>query len=222
MIVDDSLGHYYTNTYAYHDGYYDPMEKEFRGFARVEAVTPGDATIPKLVTRSYFDTGRTYECMKGKLLRAVAEREDGAVFWDDTTTWETPPRILHTGINGQHSSYACPIGHIKTISECGQGQERKLESAFSYDNYGNQTFSADYGIVEGTNRAAFDDERITTNEYAINLEKWILRALARQKIMDENGKVYATLRELLRRPHLLRRQLRASDQRRSDPHPRLD
>jgi len=71
-------------------------EKEFRGFARVEAVTPGDATIPQLVTRSYFDTGRTYECMKGKLLRAVAEREDGAVFSDDTTTWETPPRILRT------------------------------------------------------------------------------------------------------------------------------
>ncbi|MFH0909407.1 MAG: SpvB/TcaC N-terminal domain-containing protein [bacterium] len=190
-IVDDSLGHAYTNTYVYHAGYYDPEEKEFRGFARVEQVVPGDATAPTLVTRSYFDTGRNYEVMKGKVLRLTAEREDGAVFWDAMTGWEIPPRRLRTGINGQDVMYASATSSVKTITECGQGEPRVLESASAYDDYGNQTWSADYGIVSNGNRLAFEDERFTTNRYAVNLDQWILRAPMRSEIMDGSGHVAA-------------------------------
>jgi RHS repeat-associated protein len=187
--IDDSLEHTYLSRFEYHDGYYDAAEKEFRGFGRVEQIDVGDATAPTLVSRSVFDVGRTYEVMKGKLLRLSTEQEDGKVFWTDETTWTIPPRILHTGINGQTVNYAPLRARAKTIQETGQGTERRLESEFAYDAYGNQTTNVDYGIVVNGDRTAFDDERITITEYALNLSNWMVRLPARQVRMDENGAV---------------------------------
>jgi hypothetical protein len=44
-------------------------------------------------------------------------------------------------------------------------------------------------LSQGTNRAAFNDERISTTEYAINTNDWILRLPKRQEVTDENGVV---------------------------------
>jgi RHS repeat-associated protein len=159
------------------------------GIGRVEQIDVGDATAPTLVSRSVFDVGRTYEVMKGKLLRLSSEQEDGRVFWTDETTWTIPPRILYTGINGQTVNYAPPQALAKTIQEAGKGIERRLESEFAYDAYGNQTTNAEYGIVVGGDRTAFDDERITITEYALNLSNWMVRLPSRQVRMDENGAV---------------------------------
>jgi YD repeat-containing protein len=185
----DSLGHTYVSRFQYHDGYYDPQEKQFRGFGRVEQVEVGDATAPTLVTRSYFDTGNVYEAMKGKLLRLTTMQEDGSVFSDAVTTWTTPPVVLMVGTNGTNVSYAHPVDKLIQVEELGQETPRALEQEFSYDNYGNQTRMADYGIVVTGNRSAFNDERVTTTQYAINTNAWILRHPARQEIADYNGLV---------------------------------
>ena len=185
----DSLGHFYVTRFRYHDGYYDSVEREFRGFARVEVVETGDATAPTLITRSHFDTGRRYEAMKGKLLRVTTEQEDGKVFSDETTSWTDPPVILHTGTNRQTVNFAHPTGCAKLITELGQGAPRHLESEFAYDHYGNQTTNAAYGIVENGNRGAFDDERIITTTYASNTEAWLIRSPIRSEISDEHGNV---------------------------------
>jgi RHS repeat-associated protein len=185
----DSLGHFYVTRFRYHDGYYDPGEKQFRGFARADQVDVGDATAPTLVTRSHFDTGRSFEPMKGKLLVLSAEQEDGRVFWPESNSWTIPPVTLYAGTNGSNVTYVHPTAKVRTISELGQGTERRLESEFTYDNYGNQTTNADYGIVVGADRSAFDDERVTVTEYAINTDAWLLRHPARQQLMDEHGVV---------------------------------
>ena len=187
----DSLGHFYATKFRYHDGYYDPNEKEFRGFARVEVIELGDPTAPTLVTRSQFDTGKVFEAMKGKLLRLTAEQEDGRPFWDEFTSWTIPPRILRTGINSQTVNYVHPRARVRIIDELGQGTQRRLESEFTYDIYGNQTTNADYGIVENGNRAAFNDERITKTAFALNLDAWLLRFPSRIEISDEDGVVIA-------------------------------
>jgi RHS repeat-associated protein len=189
VITDDSLGHSYETLFRYYDGYYDPVEKEFRGFASAEQIDVGDATAPTLVTRSHFDTGRAFETMKGKLLRLTTEQEDGKVFWDEVTSWITAPRVLHTGTNGQAVKFVHPTGKTKVIQELGQGTPRQLETEFAYDDYGNQTFEANYGIVEGANRSAFDDERITSTQFALNVNAWIIHAPSRQDISDEAGVV---------------------------------
>ena len=55
----DSLGHQYVTQFSYHNGYYDPVEKQFRGFGGADQMDLGDPTAPTLVTRSVFDTGQT-------------------------------------------------------------------------------------------------------------------------------------------------------------------
>ncbi|MBI2926735.1 MAG: VCBS repeat-containing protein [Verrucomicrobia bacterium] len=191
IMVSDSLGHEYLTRFRYHDGFYDPVEKQFRGFARAEQIDVGDTTAPTLVSRSYFDTGSVFEVMKGKVLRLTTETEDGKVFTDETTTWTAPPKTLMTGINGQAVRFAHPTASVKQVLELGRGAPRRLESESNYDRYGNPIFSANYGIVEGGDRLAFDDERIAITEYALNLDAWILRAPKRQLVQDENGVVIA-------------------------------
>ncbi len=185
----DSLGHQYVTRFVYHDGYYDPQEKQFRGFARVEQIDVGDATAPTLITRSYFDTGHDFEAMKGKLLRLTTQQEDGKVFRDATTAWISPPVVLMTGTNGTNVSFVHPIAQQTQIQELGQGTARALESEFRYDAYGNQTRLADYGLVVDGDRSAFDDERVTVTEYALNLDQWIIRLPKSTEIQDENGVV---------------------------------
>ncbi|MBE0540506.1 MAG: VCBS repeat-containing protein [Verrucomicrobia bacterium] len=189
VAVSDSLGHEYRIQFRYHDGFYDSAEKQFRGFARVEQVDVGDSTAPTLVSRSHFDTGRDYDAMKGRLLRSTAETEDGRVFWNEITTWADPPRALMVGTNGLVVRFAHPVASAKDILELGQGTPRRLESESQYDDYGNQTGMTNYGIVLDGDRTAFDDERVTVTEYALNLEKWILRLPKRQVVQDENGAV---------------------------------
>lgn len=189
ITVSDSLGHEYRTEFRYHDGFYDSVEKQFRGFARVEQVDVGDPTAPTLVTRSHFDTGRDFEAMKGKLLRRTTEQTDGRVFWDDTTTWANPPRTLMVGLTGEAVHFAHPVATAKDMLELGQGTPRRVEAESDYDDFGNVIRTAHYGIVEGTNRVAFNDERVTTTEYAINTNAWILHRAKCQKITDENGAV---------------------------------
>jgi len=185
----DSLGHQYVTRFQYHDGYYDPAEKQFRGFARTDQIEVGDSSAPTLVTRSLFDTGHAYEAMKGKLLAVSTQQEDGSVFWSTTNFWTIPPVTLYTGTNGANVAYAHPTGTVKIISELGQGTPRRLETEVAYDNFGNQTTNADFGIVENGDRTAYDDERITATQYAINVSAWILRHPARSEVKDENGSV---------------------------------
>ena len=189
VMTSDSLGHQYVTQFRYHEGYYDPTEKQFRGFGRAEQIDVGDVSAPTLVTRSYFDTGHQYEVMKGKLLRLTTEQEDGKVFNDATTSWTVPPVVLMTGTNGTNVSYVHPVAQQTQIQELGQGTPRTLESEMSYDNYGNQTRQADYGIVVNGDRNAFNDERVTVTEYALNLDRWIIRHPKRSEIQDENGAV---------------------------------
>ena len=185
----DSLGHSYLTRFRYHDGYYDPVEKQFRGFSRVEQIDVGDDTAPTEVTKSVFDTGRVFEAMKGRLLGLSTETEDGRVFQVESTAWISPPKLLLTGTNGLEVRYAHPVASTRRILELGQGTERWLESEMQYDAFGNQTRHADYGIVENGDRSAFDDERITATQYAINTNAWILRTVAVQELRDENDAV---------------------------------
>ena len=76
-------------------------------------------------------------------------------------------------------------GKTKVVKELGQGTERTLQSEFAFDNYGNQTLEANYGVVENGNVSAFDDERIVTNQFALNLSAWIVRLPSRKEIRED-------------------------------------
>lgn len=189
--TEDSLGNLYTTHFTYHDGYYDVEEKEFRGFARVEQIDVGDESAPTLAAQSHFDTGRDIEALKGKLLRLIIAQADDEAFsedpssWfsDEVTTWTT--RTLMTGTDGKAVVYAFPTFKQTHVLELGQGTPVLLESEFVYDDYGNQTMNRDFGIVVNDDQTAFDDERITETEFALNLDAWLIRSPMRTEIKDD-------------------------------------
>ena len=83
----------------------------------------------------------------------------------NSPAWPSVPRTLYTGTNGQTVKFAYPLTKTKFVRELGVGTERQMETEFAFDNYGNQTLEANYGVVVNGDRSAFDDERIATNEF---------------------------------------------------------
>ena len=186
--TSDSLGNQYVTRFRYHDGFYDPEEKQFRGFARVEQIDVGDATAPTLESRFTFDVGAVSEVMKGKMLRQVAATEAGEVFTDSATIWNI--KNLHAGLDGRSVDFAHAQLSTSDILERGVGIPRRIETEFDYDDYGNEIERREYGVVEGVNRAAFNDERVTATQYALNLSSWMLRYPKRREIRSLAGAVF--------------------------------
>jgi RHS repeat-associated protein len=191
VIEDDTLGGVYRTQYAYHQGFYEETEKEFRGFAFVEEVEVGDVTAPSLVTRTFYDQGKTHEALQGVPLRVQVEEESGARFEETITGWSQPPRVLHTGINGVNVVFAHPVAVTNIVTEKGQGTPRMTETEMDFDNFGNEIARREWGVVEPGNKSAFNDERFTLAEYAFNEAAWIVNAVARERITDEHGVVHA-------------------------------
>ena len=185
--VTDSLGTSQEMQFAYHDPYYDPVEKQFRGFANAERITVGDATSPTLVTRYTFDVGATEIAMKGRLLRSSAEQEDGKVFSETETTWST--RVFGVGINGAISRWAAPVGEATVVRELGVGTPRRTESETVYDAYGHVTESRMWGVVEDGNKLAGNDEVFSFREYASDTNLWRIGFPVRSELRDAQGHV---------------------------------
>jgi len=184
---DDSLGNLYTNLYVYHNGFYEQEEKEFRGFGHVEEIGVGDTHQPTLVSRTFFDQGKQYEAMQGKELREQVETESGDRFQETITVWADPPKLLYTGSNGVEVVFAHPVARTNIITEKNVGTARTLVVEMAFDAFGNELTNINWGIVEGTNNAAFDDERFIITEYAIDTNRWIVDRPSRMVIEDETG-----------------------------------
>lgn len=185
VITEDTLGNTYETEYAYHDGFFTRREAVIIGFSEVEEIERGDDTAPTLVTRSFFDVGREHFARRGRLLRRVLEDDTGAPFVDERTDWDL--RVLHAGADGREATFMAPVFQSRDVLERGHGGPKRLESEFEYDGYGNLVEQRLYGVVENGDRNAFNDEQITTLQYAVNLERWIVRKPAREEVRDGAG-----------------------------------
>lgn len=184
----------HVNQYSYHEGYYDGLEREFRGFAAAESKALGDDTqgTPSLITAQRFDTGATAKALKGKLLVEETRNDAGEIFWRDEYTWET--RVLIPGQTGDRRSVIFPakIARIRTVIEKGNGLPVQLQWNFDYDGYGNTTQIVEHGRLDG---AMWNDERVTRSVYSAaygsGRSAWILNRLVEQKMLDSAGRVFA-------------------------------
>ncbi len=183
--TSDSLGDEYATQFAYHDGYYDPEEKQFRGFARVEQIDVGDESAPTLITQSRFDTGFANEALKGKILTLSTTDSSGEIFNRETTTWEVA--TLYAGSDDRFVCHAQARSVETKILEQGRGHPKVTRINHDYDTYGNVLKESDWGIIhdEGT----FVDERITTTSFAINQDLWLLRYPYQAELSDGEGNV---------------------------------
>jgi RHS repeat-associated protein len=183
----DGFGSEYVTRYVYHDGFYkyEPDYDFFSAFARVEEITEGGEGAPGVVHKLTFDVGREDPAFRGNLIEESYEDEAGAVFWKDTTVYAKT--VLFTGVDGRPVQLVRPSSSARDIYERGQGTPRRIEQEFAYDEWGNTTFSANYGVVEGGDRSTLNDETITRKIYTFNCRDWLVEYVSRAETFDLAG-----------------------------------
>jgi RHS repeat-associated protein len=191
VVHDANSGDDYVTDYAYRDGYYDGVQKEFRGFAHSEQIEQGEATAPTTVTRSVFDTGVTNESRKGLLLERTVLAEGGACSGTFEGCYrrevnELTTRLLYDGGPEDQVAYSF-ISRIDTYLHENQAEPAHLRQTYLRDDYGNLTQHFNYGRVCGADLACGDDEVLEYSTYAINAADWIVNRSARVYQTDADG-----------------------------------
>ncbi|MFZ4703752.1 MAG: toxin TcdB middle/N-terminal domain-containing protein, partial [Candidatus Methylumidiphilus sp.] len=178
VTVKDALsGQTYVTDYHYRDGYYDGVEKEFRGFGEVVKHEYGGQDAPGLLSLHGFDVGKDYESRKGMTTSLALLTESGGlnplqgVF--EKADHSLTTRTLLTGTNGQAVTHSFTSATRAQIYELTTSPKTLLKT-WDQDAYGNITQEFDYGLVEGDNRAAGQDEVLTTTQYKYDPIKWIM------------------------------------------------
>ncbi|MFN9811306.1 MAG: toxin TcdB middle/N-terminal domain-containing protein, partial [Deltaproteobacteria bacterium] len=103
--------------FAYHDGYYEGIEQEFRGFGAADAVVVGDDESQDVLTRTWFHQGRrpaniaddrlTFspdEALKGREYLTEVFNRAGVFLTTSHATLST--RLLATGLDARPIQYA--------------------------------------------------------------------------------------------------------------------
>ena len=192
MEVDDGRNTYRTQ-FTYRDGYYDPEEKEFRGFAEVVRRDIGDETIPDMITTHAFDTGHGIEALKGKLQSLETRDPDGRLFFRERHDWET--RTLARGVPSETRSVTFPFRSTKHLDVFeGALVPTTAQWDYEYDNFGNVTRVVEHGRPD----PGWEDERVTETTYTAShpdgRDAWILDRVAQQSTLDPQGNVTAVQR----------------------------
>jgi YD repeat-containing protein len=139
------------DSYRYNDGYYDGIERQYRGHAHVEQSLMGDASQEDGLIASDFNVGDKDVYLHGRLLfesvtsgtRLLSETTH---HWDDCSVdLEVPSPspaypIVHT----------CETQVVTRISE-GTMTPVTTEVDTTYDGFGNVTKVSNLGVIDGCN-----------------------------------------------------------------------
>jgi RHS repeat-associated protein len=182
-------------SYHYHDGYYDGVEKRFRGYARVETVEIGDANHEPGRTEAVYDVGASDPYYNGQLLST-------ARFSDDRPLRTVAYQYDDCDVAEADGALELPVRHICQRSMSSVIQEGAAEDAwvtvdrsFEYDGYGNLIEDIEHGVTAiGCVPCGADcegDEISTETTYivpgAATDDRWILHAPSRTRTYGEAG-----------------------------------
>ena len=138
-----------TVLFAYHHGYYDGLEKQFRGFEAVESHEPGDETSEDGLMLETYDVGAQDPYHNGLLLTRESQGADGRSI---QLVEHAYGDCLLTGIPDE--GLAFPIRFICQTEERTTEREGRPQNEWvttretsAYDGYGNVTLKADLGVV---------------------------------------------------------------------------
>ena len=133
--------------YTYHDGFYDGVEKQFRGFERVETKLLGDETIEEGLTEETFDVGFEDPYRNGLLLSSRVMSGGEPINETHNVYGDCPVAEIPEGT-------AYPIRHTCQLETRNLLKERTdssewvtLMSRMTYDGYGNVTLDETLGVV---------------------------------------------------------------------------
>ncbi|MBI5493461.1 MAG: VCBS repeat-containing protein [Deltaproteobacteria bacterium] len=193
----DAIGQVHDITrYTYADGYYDGVEKAFRGFARVEQREPASAESEEGRGQVTYDVGATDVYRNGLVLTQTMMGAADRVIQVSENTYAdcTVAGVPSTGL-------LFPVRHVCKTRERTELREGRpagewvvVEKRFAYDGYGNTVLQAQLGVtsVGGGACAActtvgtfgkpcgpqcLGDEHYTRTTYTApenNADRWIL------------------------------------------------
>lgn len=140
-------------TYAYKNGLYDYVDREFRGFGQVTS-TNSEGTI----TEHYF---KQDDALKGNEYKTIVKDTSGKLYQEAQNIWSS---VLTSGIytNRLITSDSFSYDGVNT-------NPKQTRVTYEYDSYGNVTKEKNWGDMSVTG-----DEMTTTTSYVYNLAKWIL------------------------------------------------
>lgn len=186
--IDDSLGAQMVKEYVYGDGYYDGVEREFRGFAKSTVTEVGDSSIAGLHSITLFDVGDASEALKGKPVSAELRSDDGTFLRLVSTGWGV--EVLDAGTDGRQIAFAKLHSEVTSVVE-GSSSPKYLRKDYHYDEYGNVTDELDHGeVVSAADDGSTpygDDEAFAHRDYAIDEAEWLIGSLSRESIYDSTG-----------------------------------
>ncbi len=132
----------------YRDGFYDGLEKSFRGYQRVETTSPGDASIEAGRTRLEFDVGDQDAYRAGLRLSQEVFSNDRllqqtSAEFADCPVDEVPDEGLDFPVR-----FICQRSLQNVVLEGGgPDQQATSRQDFDYDGFGNLTRIAQRGVV---------------------------------------------------------------------------
>jgi RHS repeat-associated protein len=179
--LEDGRGGVYSTLYRYADGAYDGVNREFRGFGRVEQVDVGEANDPTSVTVHEFDLGFTDEVLKGREIGNDVRAETGTLFTRREST--IIPRVYAKGTDGR-SVTGAELREENTWIFEGTTEPVMVRQAWTYDEYGNALTHAQFGRVVDGDPMAGGDESLVERSYANDPTTWILGRLYEETTTD--------------------------------------
>ena len=178
-----------TVRYRYRDGIYALDQHENRGFELIREMQEGqDGRHPTLITETRYDRGDRFTALKAKpLLQRLLDAQDQV--WEATTTvWSTPPRPLYRAEGVPVVHFAHPVETTKLISGLGATPDVSMRERFAYDDLGNVVRHEELGRADvDADSDPATDRRTRLTDYVIDTERWMLRAPARETLLDHAG-----------------------------------
>jgi YD repeat-containing protein len=218
MLVVDRIDTYDTlsqehdvDLFAYRDGFYDGVEKQFRGYAEVVQTLVGDADHEEGTQTVTFDVGQEDPYRHGLQLTSVQTSggrtlSRGETTYDDCEVAEVPEAGLRFPVR-----HLCAVATRTTLEEGRPAAEHvTLETRSTHDGYGNVVRSENLGVTRmgggacapcAAGRGADDfgapcgamclgDEQFTETEYVGPRNtggRWILGAASRVRSYGRAG-----------------------------------
>ncbi|MCA9551825.1 MAG: VCBS repeat-containing protein [Myxococcales bacterium] len=185
----DGSGLHEITRMTYRDGFYDGVEKQYRGFEQVQTLVAGDAFQEEAVTEYTFDVGRALPHRNGLALSEVV-LSDGRILTETHRTYEdcalaevpTPSELAAAGRPGVY--FPCETAEEVVHQEglTSPSDWKTVRTEMIYDGYGQVTVNAALGVV-----GVDGDELYTETEYASSASRWQLGLPSRERVYDAPG-----------------------------------
>ena len=229
----DGTGLHEITEYEYRDGFYDGVEKQYRGFERVAATIAQDEFHEQSVVRRTYDVGRVAPHRNGLALTETTVSA-GRVLMHLSNTYsdcsiESGVRL--GDLNPDGVFFPCLTSEDIVYREgLSEAEAKTVRTTMTYDGYGNVALKSELGVVDEPG-----DELYTWTEYVTPSPRWLIGLPARERVYHQaiDGSTpasvgYAENSHLLRRHRLRRRRpqnrhprlCKSSDSTRRPRHPR--